>query len=704
MKKQLISIFLFCLAILPVVTLAAGPTAVAEVWQRANVKSTATDSAHITFRIGLGQSLSEDRFNELLDYFDDHAGVTDEITLFSSITHPPIPLDVFRERMKIFKIRMEQARDRGYSSGINILNTMGHHEENMDNALKGDYTRVTDIEGNENMGVFCPNDERYREEYVREIYKAATLARPDYIWIDDDVRVAGHGPLRYTCFCQHCLEIFSKESGKKYTRQSLKQALNQEDEAQKLELRKQWLQHNRNTIARLFTLIEQTVHDIDPSMTIGFMTGDRFFEGYDFANWADILSGKANVPVRWRPGGGAYTDNAPGDFISKAHAMGRQVSALPGEVAIIQSEIENFPYQRLRKSARMVAFEAALYIAAGCTGTAYNVLSFYDEPLHEYRPLAGTLQEVRPFLDLMVKHLGREPLEGVQIYWDKNLALAGNLDSGNWLEAAGSLPSYDLFDIGLPVTYSGEHASVYMLGKDMAQILPKARIEELLSGSVYMDAEALQVLNSRGFSDLTGFEVVATASTDRIERLTDHPLNGEFAGRLRDNRQTFYRAVAYTLERTAQDADILSELVDYDNDVVGECALGVFENRLGGRVAVSGYYPWTFMGNLSKNAQMKSVFNWLSRYTLPGYIDSFYNMNLWIRDRKDGKVALALSNSSFDPANEVALMLQTEHDKLLIYDMAGKSTVIKSVGKEGPYQKFVIPHVDPWEVRLVVSE
>ena len=53
--------------------------------------------------------------------------------------------------------------------------------------------------------------------------------------------------------------------------------------------------------------------------------------------------------------------------------MGRQVSALPDWVVTIQSEIENFPYHRLKKSAHITALEAASHIAAGCTGAAFNV-------------------------------------------------------------------------------------------------------------------------------------------------------------------------------------------------------------------------------------------------------------------------------------------------------------------------------------------
>lgn len=337
------------------------------------------EKAFISFRIGVPLWTSEKRCNELFDLFDKYKGVTDEITFFTSETHPPIPLDVFRYRAGIFKERMERARKRGYKTGINILSTIGHHNENLDNSLKGNYTFMTNIDGEVCHGSFCPNDE-HMQEYIRSIYQLTTRANPDYIWIDDDIRF-GHMPIGNGCFCDNCRNIFEKETGTKYTRESLKKALNEGSAKEKLKIRDAWLQHNRNTISRLFTLIEKTVHEINPAMTLGFMTGDRFFEGYDFDNWAKTLSGPNHSRVIWRPGGGYYNDNNTSELVGKSHDIGRQVSVLPEEVISIQSEIENFPYQRLKKAANIVVLEACSHIAAGCTGAAFNVLSMYDEPL-----------------------------------------------------------------------------------------------------------------------------------------------------------------------------------------------------------------------------------------------------------------------------------------------------------------------------------
>jgi hypothetical protein len=660
------------------------------------------DKAFISFRIGVPQWYSENRFKELLDMFDRHRGVTDEITLFTSATHAPLPLNVIRQRAGILRDRMQEARNRGYRSGINILATLGHHNENLDNSLQGEYTFMTNIEGQVCHGSYCPNDENMRE-YIYNIYDLAARAGPDYIWIDDDVRF-GHMPIGYSCFCDRCLKIFKDEYGVLYSRESLKRAINQGKREEKLKIREEWLQHNRNTVSRLFSLIEKTVHSVDPAIPLGFMTGDRFFEGYDFQNWAGILAGTDSVEVMWRPGGGYYEDTNTNNLAGKSHDIGRQISVLPRNVRSIESEIECFPYQRLKKAADIIVLEASSHIASGCTGAAFNVLSMYDEPLDEYEPLVSRLEEARPFFDLLVRSLGRASVNGVNTYWNPNSFITGNIDEGNWLSSGNPLVSHDIFNIGIPACYSEKYASVTLLGKDNVFALSANEIRKILSGSVYMDAEALSQINAMGFGDLTGFEVVKSESIDRIEKFNENPLNGAFAGRERDNRQSFWNSPAYTLKKTADKAQFLSSLIDYTGKEVSQCTSGIFENSVGGRICVAGYYPWTFLENLSKSSQMKSLFRWLSKDSLPGYIDSFHRINLWIREPENGKTALALTNSSFDQAQNVILMVRTDRRLIKVYDMKCRETVIRSSGTDGPYQKFIIPFIDQWQMRLAVTE
>ena len=166
----------------------------------------ATEKAFVSFRIAPDQWRSDGRFRELLDLFEKHKGVTDEITFFFAGTVCPVPLEVARKHADILTRRMAEARSKGYSAGINVLATLGHVAAGPSTSLSGPYTPVTGIQGDVCRGSICPNDENARE-YIRQLYTIVTQAKPDYIWIDDDVRMAWHPPVLAGCFCDRCLYL-----------------------------------------------------------------------------------------------------------------------------------------------------------------------------------------------------------------------------------------------------------------------------------------------------------------------------------------------------------------------------------------------------------------------------------------------------------------------------------------------------------------
>jgi hypothetical protein len=89
------------------------------------------DRAFISFRIGTAQWMREERFRETLDALARHPGMADEVALFTSETHPPLPLAEMRQRAGLLERRLALAWKRGYCAGVNILGTIGHHEENL---------------------------------------------------------------------------------------------------------------------------------------------------------------------------------------------------------------------------------------------------------------------------------------------------------------------------------------------------------------------------------------------------------------------------------------------------------------------------------------------------------------------------------------------------------------------------------------------
>ena len=644
-----------------------------------------------SFRIGTPFWLSDERFNDLLAFFRRFPGMSDELAFFTSETHPPLPLDVMLQRAERLGKLLPRVRELGIKAGINVLATMGHHEENLANSLSTPWQRVMDIEGNTCAGSFCPAHPELLD-YARRVYTAMAQAAPDFIWLDDDIRLAGHGRLRLTCFCDLCLDNFRKESGRVFTRPTLSEAFRLGTLEERLDWRRRWLEHNRNTIDHLFAVIEQATHSVKPGLELGFMTGDRFWEGYGFERWARTLAGPGKAPVRWRPGGGFYSDEKPLDFVDKANALGRQSTVLPPEVTVIQSEIENFPYQRLRKAATTTVLEAATDIAAGTTGTAYNVLTMHPDPLDEYLPLARRIAAARPFHQLLEKTFHRSKAEGLWPAWNQDIQIAVNPD-GNWL-SGGRLPlgeAYTLGEIGIPIAYDAVGRSATALARTAPFAFSRKDLEEMFRGGVLLDVEAWQALEQLGLARWTGVRAAKGFDVDSTETLAAHPLNGRFAGWSRDCRQSFWKERAWALD-PAPGAQVLSHIHDYALKPFGPC-MTAFENELGGRVVVLGYYPWSQVHSTAKASQMKSVVDWLSRGTLPVYVESYHKILLWFRNR-----SIVLLNASFDAAEEAVIRVRSNATAWRLRSLDGPEFML-----EAGAGRVRLPKLDPWTIALLTE-
>jgi hypothetical protein len=649
--------------------------------------------ASMSIRVGYTNWHPEAQFNGLMAMFEKCKGFADEIALFTSETHPPLPLAEFERRIKVLSARMKSIQAKGFRAGINVLATLGHHEENLSNSLSQDYQHLMDANGSICKGTICPNDEKSKA-YIKKIYELTANAGPDYIWIDDDVRLAGHKPISKSCFCDSCLKVFAEEYGVSYTRDDLAGECVDIPPGAGTEMRKRWLDHNRNTIANLLRLIEQTVHSINPKIQLGLMTGDRFYEGYDFARWAEVLAGPGKVAVMWRPGGGFYEETVPSELFMKSHDIGRQVSVLPESVSQIQSEMENFPYQLYRKTPATTVFEAAAHIGAGCTGAAYNVLSESDVGFFENSLMIKRLQKARPFLDFLASAVGRSPPEGIYTGWNVNSQLAAGVGADWFYGGLDNAFAGQFLQLGVPAAYSGDRSSVTLLSGNGVYAHDREGILGLLSKGVYLDASAVQALTALGFGEYLGFKIGPLHGIDCSELLLADTLNTGFENVRRDARQSFYPYAAASLEPLSKEARALCRMIDYGGATVADCCMGVYENTLGGRICVAGYYPWSFLSGYTKSTQVKRIIRWLSKEILPGFIGSYHKMNMWARKTTTGEPAFILANSSLMEAEGLELYIRTKEKRLFFTGMDNKSLEVYAKGIDGEYTIFSLPQIN----------
>jgi hypothetical protein len=665
---------------------------------------------HHGLRVGLGDSLHEASFEDLMAMLARHRDIADELTFFTHGIHPVEPLDRLAPRLEILARRMARARQAGFRAGLNWLSTLGHIDEYLEHALKGDYTPMTGIDGSLARGSFCPNDARF-QEYIRQAYTLAAKTNPDYIWTDDDVCMGGHRPARVPCFCHNCLRIFNQSHGTVFTRETLRDAFDSGPLDEKKKWRRAWIDHSGQQLHKVLALVEETVHAVKPGCPLGRMPTEQFYEGWQVEGDRDALAGPGKTPVKWRPGGHAHE---PARLIHGAYHLGRAVSYIPESEKDIQSEIENFPYQFLKKPVRVTVLQVAAHIAGGATGSLFNILGEgMGGTLCEYEPLVRALAEARPFYDRLARALGRHRPKGFFAGWNRHSMIEDNLLAGRWTEGGfGKLfrtGVKELLEIGMPPAFRLEEAALTLLSEDSVLSFPKADLERILSGGVYLDGKALIRLNDMGFSALTGFCVDSWAEVNCVELLTDDPLNGAldgvaggpFGGRRRDIVQSFWPNPCAVLSPLDPAARVLARKVERITDVPSFTCMGAFENRLGGRVVVAGYAPWDNLFNLSKSTQMKSLFRWLSKDTLPGYVASFHKMGLWIRETDNGGLAVVVLNSSEDVAEDAVLALRTAASTATFTDMRCHETPLVAAGQDGPYTRFKLPRMAAWDFALL---
>ncbi len=659
--------------------------------------------AKIELRVGLPQLMNPARLREMVAYLQKHPGMVDEVALFTGITHSPLPQSLIQERCEVIARALPQFKALGLIAGINHMTTIGHSEENPEHSLNEPWQHLVDIDGAVSSSCYCFTDPRV-EEYIRQSYIALAKTGPDFIWFDDDLRLDSHMPIRYPCFCDGCLARFTRETGKEWTRDALREAFRSGLLEEHLALRRAWLEHNRRWVADLLSIMRSAVDTVNPNLTLGFETVEGAYSGYGMAEWTAALAGNQYLPVMCRPGGGFYSDRTPLESLAKANWTGRQVSFLPESVTDIQYEHENFPYQVLKKSTTMFLDEMGMAIAVGCTGVMFSLDFMSDNPFDEYHPYLETQYASRKFFDKAAATFGRRKNLGFWTGFTRDQAAAMN-PREDWFKSylynADFLKFNELTETGLPMAYTPEGAALTILSSASVLSLPRLALMKALSSGVMIDGSALVELEAMGLGEHTGFKVRGTQELNTMEWLTHDPLNGRFGGYLRDCRPAFNHDTTYFLEPLLG-ARPLSEVVDFTKTSLG-VGSGVYENSLGGRVAVMGYFPWSMIQSLAKSCQIKALFRWLSSDQFPAYIASYSGAALWIRPDEQGRLGFMLVNTSLDTAHEIVLLALTGGINLSAMHMDGREATLTSAGKDGPYDRYTIPTLNAWEMVLITA-
>ena len=640
--------------------------------------------------------VNSSNLDDLEEMLDKYKGSFDEVFFFSQFTHSVKSLEYHRAEAEKLRAYLDMVRKKGLSAGINVLTTIGFFKEALDSKMQSAAPFCL-VNGEKCAGKICPSDKN-NIEYIKEQYRIYARLLPDIIYVDDDISAIA-------CACPDCISRFaalnSDIAKKGLTGTELVEFLNSEDSQVRKKFRTAWIRYNALRIGEIYKNVETAVHEINPKIKLGAMTYMSGADGLDTNLWAEALSSDETPSIYWRPGGGAYTDGSMEEVCSKANRISAQIRYLP-LFAEAESEMENFPYQSLKKSPSFTAFESFIYQAAGCTGTAFNVLCKEEKIGKEHEIFFKMAKEAHAYGELLTKTFGRMPLSGAGFWWDKNTAVFE--PDIKWNENKSVPSAEELHRIGIPYACSPDNMSVFFMDLSTAMHIPDEELMKCFSKGILLSGDALDVINRRGFGEYTGFKLTGTFESDTMEQEFEHGLNMP-GGHKRNIRQAFGgfgTGNSYTVEKTNDKSEYLAENRDLYENTRGMSA-GIFENKLGGRICVEGITPFNWCFSLPRSIHMKNVIRWLSKDTLPCFVKSFHRTSVWSRGR-----AVFAANTATEPAENISICIKTNVKKAAVTISSGskitKQNIICAAGTQNGYSEFIIPEIPIIGTALITIE
>jgi len=653
----------------------------------------------LSYRIGCPTWQPDAEFEHLLYVIQNWKSAVDEIALFIDYSHHGYyPLAEYEALVPLLKSRMQTLRDAGVPSvGINILCSIGHLDEGFDWLTHPPFQTMVGHDGRTSLSCMCVRAPEYKP-YLKAKYKILAQAEPDFIWVDDDVRMRNHH-VDYACFCHHCVETFSRRVGTTFKRETLVKALNSDLDGT---LRRKFLEYNHEALENLLIWIREAVHEVNPNIQLGLMTGPIQDNSYAMSGQAELL--KALGATMIRPGGGFYTDEQPLFLINKAMNISTQNAYAKG-IPDKQYELEDFP-DSSRKSVKIHLLEYATALMAGCNGIAI------DNVVSPYTPfkLMDAFAETRPLWDLMVDAMEDMPLRGYYPVYIPDCLAAPNLTIGMF--SSDEIRAYDrqltLSKAGMAWSTDMKDARVCTISGEMMAAVPDEEIPELFSRGVLMDTAALQHLIARGYGDLAGCVPGKGYHSGLVERYEPHPINGSAAGIVRNVYMNFWDRDVITVHELEplEGATVMSTFETITGVKCG-VASTVFENRLGGRVAVLGYFPWTFLEVPGKRETLPRLMDWLADGRYPILVEGCQRIVPMLRtpDDKNGFVAW-LINASFDDESVLRVRIDASCSTVCAYDVYGHPVKLPAdaISTEDGFTYINLPTIDAWNALLLIGK
>ncbi len=658
----------------------------------------------------LGANMSDAELDKCIEIYSSNEGACDEIWIATKYGYPKN--ETHKEYAEYWVEKAKKFREKGISVSMQISNTLGHGKYMMAQDCSGlvyegsPARKLVGHDGTVADYCFCWRDEFFRD-YLCEHLKYYAKIKPDRIWFDDDYRPVNHAPVSYGCFCESCMARFNEENQTDFTRDELVEEFLHGDKI----WREKYIGFVREGMASLMRSMCEAIHCVSPKTHFAYQHGAYgAYIGSNYDHVYDVMHDVSGSAPATRPGGGAYNDHNPNDFLEKLLFVNWQNSLMPDYVKIKAPEIENLPFVAFGKTPEGTAFETSLYMANGNTDMSYSMMMRIIEPWEFYEKFFKLFSEHKPYWNALSEINKISYQSGFRFYyskdiWKKDLAKEEGMDKLNELPFLAPL---DMLRTGIPIAYDKADSSVILLHPECAQTLQNEDIEFLKSKCVITDAESIDILKKKGY-DL-GIELAEISADDSLvmrERFSEHSAKPKadvynvsfFIG----GRSKAYAMKPDKAEITAY-YDPIRKIAPYfsGSDMPYGASEIVIDTDKGGKWAVLGYCPWKNVIPSWMRDHILDLADYISGNALCARLLSPVPVLLSPRKKEDGMtVCVSITNCSIGKTGETQLLVRNPVGEKFYFMSQYNGSTYLTAEKHGNDYIVNIPSIDSWSVATV---
>lgn len=597
----------------------------------------------------------------------------------------------------------EELRKRNIAVSLQLSSTVGHFGGAVFNAPDA-YKWTQDdlmvgIDGTTLPGVCCPTSPTFSAWCTDVLALYCEKLKPLAAYIDDDLRFHNLGKIEQGCCCTRCLERFSALTGRKWTREQVKQML---ESPEPQPMRSMWIEVHTQALSDFCKLAMERVFAVSPDTHLGIQNQHAkvFYTCWNFAPVFAAMKTPSGLLARVRIGGGSWHDFMPSIIARKSFITSCDVDDAKEckYVDVIGHEEENWPCTVMNKSAHAKALEAAMHLAVGGNNVTFqsgNLWQDYDSTMTE---LLQTIKTWYPLFARLRELSEKYRFDGITALVQSGIQQKPGTPElpwyGFWAEESEKLRSSSL-PLRLSKYASHRNGNPGFLTAETARCISKETLDRFLRSGVVMTGNAYLELQKLGLTKEFGVTASPAAWTNTARFETG-----------RAKGATWYwgmvPSVSFEFGKNCR-AEKLLTLVRDERTSVGAWRLETPK----GRIAVVGC-PGDFTPNLSHYALdlYRDLFDWVGPRPVSVRLEQAAPIVLVPLADANGLLrAVSVLNVGIAPRTGLRLHIRRPFGFRAAWRQAGKEPVrLDSQSGENNSCIFTLPELGAWQFALLELE